>query len=83
MSTVATSVASDPSRLAPEDALKYSHVLDTSAPVADADGRLRRKPQERRHRDRSRKRDRTWKKLLWVKQSCMFSTICQYLHTNQ
>lgn len=70
MSTV-NSVTSDRSRLAPEDALRYSHVLDTNAPVADADGLLRLKPpRERRHRSHSRRRKGVWKKLLWVKQSC-------------
>jgi phosphatidylinositol glycan class C protein len=67
--SVANSVTSDRSRLAPEDALRFSHVLDTSAPVADADGLLRLKPREHRHRSKSRRRKGAWKKLLWVKQS--------------
>jgi len=68
--SVANSVTSDRSRLAPEDALRYGHVLDTTAPVTDAEGLLRVRPRERRqHRSRSRKRKGVWKKLLWVKQS--------------
>lgn len=69
----------DPSHLAPEDALfatsppRRSNAFDPSlSGNGDLAARhLRMRNKDTGSRSRSRRRKRTWKKLLWVKQSCM------------
>ncbi len=74
---------SDPSRLAPEDAFTNSPPRkewrqspsateqgNGSVSVARVTSDARRKREKARDRSGSRRRKGTWKKLLWVKQSC-------------
>lgn len=75
----------DPNRLAPEDAFfAHSHPRRREEPyrrpnatVSAVDHTTIRGPSSRRHIDKeggrsgSRRRKGEWKKLLWVKQSCM------------
>ena len=67
----------DRSRLAPEDAFSsLPRGLETGnggeGSDLRSDLRTRRLGLGETGRSRSRRRKRTWKKLLWVKQSCMF-----------
>lgn len=75
----------DPSRLAPEDAI-YPHSpsrrerrssplgLDSNGSVVPS-GEVKRSRNRSRGRSGSRRRNRAWKKLLWVKQSCAFLVV--------
>lgn len=70
---------SDPTRLAPEDALTSRSVpfppgdadsTTTNSPGAHRNVSARRTRDQRRNESRNRRRKGQWKKLLWVRQSC-------------
>jgi phosphatidylinositol glycan class C protein len=73
----------DPSRLAPEDAIYPPHSpsrrekrtsplgLGANGSVVPS-GEVKRSRNRSRGRSGSRRRNRAWKKLLWVKQSCEY-----------
>jgi len=72
---------SDPSRLAPEDAHSPPRRERRGSPlglgangtaIAGTEVKRSRKRNGSRGRSGSRRRNRGWKKLLWVKQSCTF-----------
>ena len=75
---------SDPSRLAPEDAYSPPRRERRGSPlglgangsvIAGTEAKRSRKRNGSRGRSGSRRRNRGWKKLLWVKQSCTFQSI--------
>ena len=61
----------DPNRLAPEDAYYVPSPLTTTVDLPDSRPKEVRKI--RGEYGRRRRRKGAWKKLLWVKQSCMFA----------